>query len=91
VIVTHSSPLAALMQWKDEHSWNQSTPSFVNSQMIKIIQADCNHKIKYWIYGHTHHRQTVDMADITFINNCRGYPQEIEEKWFLQQIEVGNT
>jgi DNA repair exonuclease SbcCD nuclease subunit len=89
IVVTHTSPLAALMQWKDNEAWDRGTPSFVNSEMIKVLQADVNHKIKYWIYGHTHQRQTIDLTGIKFINKCRGYPYEIKEEWLLQRIEIG--
>jgi predicted phosphodiesterase len=89
VMVTHMSPRADIMVWKaGDHIWNALTPSYVNTQLRQVVGADDNRKIKFWVYGHTHYRQMLEVDYITYVNNARGYPNE-NPPFSLSQIEVG--
>jgi len=89
VVTTHMSPRADLMEWKDgDNIWNGLTPSYVNTALQNVIDANTEGKITHWIYGHTHARQMVDREGIIYINNARGYPTE-NPPFTLTQIEVG--
>lgn len=87
VMVTHTSPRHELME-RRTREWNIQTPSYVNSLMDGVLQSDVRHKIRYWIYGHTHVRNMRVIDDITYINNSRGYAHEERSAWWLPQIEI---
>ena len=89
VPVTHMSPRADLMEWKEGNLiWNSLTPSYVNTSLKAVLDADTEKKITHWIYGHTHFRKITDIDGITYVNNARGYPRE-NPPFSLTQIEVG--
>lgn len=88
VVTTHMSPRADLMEWKpNDRIWNALTPSYVNTALQQVLDADDNNKIRVWIYGHTHQRQMTDLDGILYANNARGYPRE-NTPFTLTQIEV---
>ena len=88
VVTTHMSPRADLMEWKDgDNIWNGLTPSYVNTALKQVLDADVNNKIRLWVYGHTHMRQMVELDGIVYANNARGYPRE-NPPFTLTQIEV---
>jgi DNA repair exonuclease SbcCD nuclease subunit len=88
VVTTHMSPKADLMEWKHHDPvWNLLTPSYVNTQMSEVLDADTKGKIGHWIYGHTHRRQIKNIGNVQYINNARGYPRE-NPPFSLIQIEV---
>jgi UDP-2,3-diacylglucosamine pyrophosphatase LpxH len=90
VMVTHMSPRADLMEWKDNNPvWNALTPSYVNTCLDQVIKADTNKKIKGWIYGHTHQRQMVEKDGVVYANNARGYPRE-NPPFTLTQLEISS-
>lgn len=77
VVVTHMSPRSDLMQWKEgDVFWNALTPSYVNTKLLQVLEADTGKKIRHWIYGHTHEQKTTTIDDIVYTNNARGYPRE---------------
>jgi predicted phosphodiesterase len=87
ILVTHSSPRADNDSWRGEFAWDVITPSFVNSQMNQVLNLDSSAKISHWIYGHTHTRNDRVIEGVRYVNNCRGYPNELSP-WSLVQIEV---
>lgn len=88
VVTTHMSPRADIMEWKaGDNIWNALTPSYVNTALSQVLDADMNKKIRYWVYGHTHLRQMRDIDGIVYANNARGYPRE-NPPFTLTQIEV---
>lgn len=88
VVVTHTSPDARLMYWHPtDDGWNKLTPSYMNSSMSMVRDADVNEKIRYWIYGHTHERKMVQIGHIIYANNAMGYPRE-NGPWFLPQLDL---
>jgi UDP-2,3-diacylglucosamine pyrophosphatase LpxH len=88
VVTTHMSPRADLMEWKvGDIVWNTLTPSYVNTALDQVIQADSKNKIKLWIYGHTHHRQMREIEGVIYANNARGYPRE-NPPFTLTQIDI---
>ena len=89
VVVTHMSPKAELMEWKDGNSyWNEGTPSYVNTYLERVLEADSNKKITHWVYGHTHRRDIREIDGVKFVNNARGFPKE-NPPFSLTQIETG--
>lgn len=89
LVVTHMSPRADLMEWKEGNVvWNTLTPSYVNTSLAHVREADSKNKITHWVYGHTHFRKTIELDGITYVNNARGYPRE-NDPFSLKQIEVG--
>lgn len=90
VVTTHTSPNVDLMEWKENDVfWNHLTPSYVNTGMKSVITSDTKKKIRYWIYGHTHQRKTMEISGITYVNNARGYPRE-NPTFSLAQIEINS-
>ena len=88
VVATHMSPRADIMEWKPGNVvWNTLTPSYVNTAMSQVLDADVNKKIGLWIYGHTHTRKMVEIDGIVYANNARGYPRE-NPPFTLTQFEV---
>lgn len=88
VIATHMSPRADIMEWKNNDTiWNALTPSYVNTALSQVLEADTQNKIRYWIYGHTHSRQMREINGVIYANNARGYPRE-NPPFSLTQIEV---
>ncbi len=89
VCVTHTSPRHELMHWHPTNdAWNKLTPSYMNSKMSSVLEADTGKKIKAWIYGHTHDRKMVDIDGVTYANNAQGYPRETSTPWSLPQLEI---
>lgn len=89
VVVTHSSPRADIMLWIDGNDdWNNLTPSYVNSGMSRVVEADVKSKIRHWVYGHTHYRQVLDLDGIRYSNGARGLPRETGP-WIMGQQKVG--
>jgi UDP-2,3-diacylglucosamine pyrophosphatase LpxH len=87
VVTTHMSPRADLMEWKTNLTWNQLTPSYVNTALKQVLDADAKRKISTWIYGHTHYRKMSVIDGITYINNARGYPRE-NPSFEVIQVEI---
>ena len=88
VVSTHMSPRGDIMEWKPGNVvWNALTPSYVNTALKQVLDADVNNKIRYWIYGHTHTRKMTEIDGVVYANNARGYPRE-NPPFTLTQIEV---
>lgn len=88
ILTTHMSPRSDIMLWKDHDPiWNGLTPSYVNTHLKMVLDQDINHKIRYWIYGHTHDRKMTHIDGVTYVNNARGYPKE-NPPFTLTQITV---
>lgn len=89
VMVTHSAPLAECLIWYDDRpSWNLGSPSYVNTELAQVFEADTNKKIRLWAYGHTHTRRTWQYNGIMMVNNCYGYPKENTGGWSMSNFEV---
>jgi len=87
LVVTHTSPRADIMEWRDNDDvWNYLTPSYVNTAMDQVLPISGG-KIRHWIYGHTHHRQTLTKDGVDYRNNARGYPNE-NAPFRLEQLEL---
>lgn len=88
VVVTHTSPREELNPWLEGNDgWNTLTPSYINTGMDRVLAVDTQKKIRHWIYGHTHERQTLDIGGVVYSNNARGYPRE-NEPWTMAQHVV---
>lgn len=84
VVVTHHVPHRRLL-WQKPHDrvWTMLHGSFANTRMESIVDP----KIRYWIYGHTHQRNMVDIGDTTYVCNARGYHGE-NKNWEPVVLEV---
>jgi Icc-related predicted phosphoesterase len=71
VIITHHAPVV-IPHRKFAH--DHITYGFCNTGLDQQIH-DSN--VKYWIYGHTHDSQTVDLNGTTIISNQHGYGGEL--------------
>jgi hypothetical protein len=72
VIITHTIPQRSLCL-PDTHEWGYLNGSYVNTMAKNIIDVDINHKIKLWVYGHTHFCNDQYIDGIRYVNNARGY------------------
>lgn len=63
VVVTHHAPL---LQAAYDGLWHCYASDLSNL----ILDNPC---IKYWVYGHTHTRDTYHVGDTKVVSNCRGY------------------
>ncbi len=89
VMVTHSAPTVECLRWSDDNpSWNHGSPSYVNTGLSQVFDANTSGKIKLWVYGHTHTRRTFTYRGVTLVNNCYGYPGEFADGWTMQVFEV---
>lgn len=78
VVVTHSVPIESALIYNNDKVWNMLNGAFANISMKNVINADVKHKIKSWVFGHTHLKWDFEENGIRFICNPRGYPHE---KW----------
>ena len=94
VVITHTIPHPNLAV-PDTHAWGYLNGSYINMLMKKVVEADVNHKISNWLFGHTHmHQDWVDPeSGIRYTNNARGYHHENLPDPFtgLMQIEIGRV
>lgn len=84
VVVTHHLPHRKLT-WQRPHNrvWTMLHGSFVNTRMESIVDD----RISYWIYGHTHQRNMVDIGGTTYVCNAKGYRSE-NDNWEPILLEV---
>ena len=79
IVMTHSVPVeGGLIYQENDKIWNMLNGAFANISMKNVINADTKHKIKSWVFGHTHLKWDFEENGIRFICNPRGYPKE---KW----------
>lgn len=67
VVITHHMPIM-ITNPKFEH--NDFSYAFGNTGLEEQI---LNSKIKYWLYGHTHHSTSMDMNGTLVVSNQHGY------------------
>jgi len=93
VIITHTAPHKKLLPYKGDYSWDCLTSAYGNSMMENIIKIDKKHKIKVWVYGHSHSKLDKTINNIRYVNNARGYESEkhILGKWSFVQIKSDGT
>lgn len=84
VVITHHLPHRRL-SWQRPHDriWTMLHGSFVNTRM-EFIQDP---RIRYWIYGHTHQRNMLDINGMTYVCNAKGYRGE-NDNWSPIMLEV---
>lgn len=88
IIMTHMIPSKDFVELRNDPSWDNATPSYVNSFMVdEVSEQNTNNKIKLWVYGHTHDRANFVYKDIQFINNARGYGFETYS-WNIESIKI---
>lgn len=69
VVVTHHAPLLQLLpSWPDTSGLDAA---YANDWTEFLGQ-----RIDLWVFGHTHHAVDVEIGDVRFVSNPRGYPEE---------------
>lgn len=91
VVVTHHAPT---LQCSDrEHSHPTLDYAYMSDLSEFILDRP---SIKYWIYGHTHSRKSMQIGETVVMSNCRGYARyekmsaTFEPKFFTVEGEVEN-
>lgn len=82
IVISHHSPshLTTNERFKDKHHMNGCYASDLHRFMEKV---------SYWIHGHQHFANIVDVANCKVISNTRGYPYELAKREFnLKYIEI---
>jgi predicted phosphodiesterase len=75
IVVTHTVPHVKGVV-PPTHPYANGNGSFYNSQMHKVWEADKNHLISTWCFGHTHFAHDFSDHGIRFICNPRGRWEE---------------
>lgn len=75
IIITHHMPSNSLIDIKYKSQQMLPYNQWFYSNMDDFIETN-GHKIKYWIYGHTHTPSNVIINEIPFLCNPIGYPNE---------------
>lgn len=71
VVMTHTAPS---VQGFDQHGITPLSPAYVNTGMEHVLKLQ-GHKIKAWIFGHTHERIDVrhEPSGVRLLSHPRGY------------------
>lgn len=79
IVVTHTVPhIKGVVP--PGHHWYATNGSYHNTYMERVWFGQ--HKIKTWVFGHTHNFHDFDDCGIRFITNPRGYMNEKRDKAF---------
>ena len=87
IVITHHVPSYSLIDEKYKTEKMQPYNQWFYSDMDTLIKNK-GHKIKCWIYGHTHTPSNVKINEIPFICNPIGYPNENENVNFHTSIII---
>lgn len=88
VVATHTAPLKECLEFTSNPQYNAGSPSYSNTLFREHLDNPPS-KLKLWTYGHTHNRKMFDHNGVTIVNNCFGYPKEIQgHVWFMADFEV---
>lgn len=73
VVVTHTVPDANLIKHDIDLDGTYRFNCMGNSQITQALDADTEHKVSHWCFGH-YHGGDVDRTinGVRYINNCRG-------------------
>jgi predicted phosphohydrolase len=74
LVITHFPPTqknSSHPKWKNEP---QIVKDYVASNIVNDLPK--NHKIKRWIFGHTHFSTSIELDNIRLLSNQMGYPDE---------------
>lgn len=72
VIVTHTVPIASLIQHDIQLSGTAQFNHMGNRLMNLVRVNDTEHKIHTWCFGHYHGSVDQQLNGVRFVNNCRG-------------------
>lgn len=72
LVVTHHVPSLSLVD--PIYANSPCNGSFASEQLKTIQEKD----IAVWVYGHSHGRLDIEVADTRIIQNCFGYPGELK-------------
>lgn len=78
LIFTHHVPLSRCSS--DEHNRSLLKNAFSND--LDNMVAENSSKIRYWIFGHSHHSISLDAGNTSFKSNQLGYVGENEHSGF---------
>lgn len=83
VIISHHVPHRNFVKVTTDPTWNLLNGSFLNSELETCVDPS----VKVWCYGHTHFRNDVDLQNVRYVNNARGYSNE-NPHWTPVEIDV---
>ena len=72
VIATHTVPVPQLIAHDIDLADSFKFNLMGNRHMLSALEADTEHKIHTWCFGHYHGKVDQTRAGIRFVNNCRG-------------------
>ena len=87
IIITHHMPSKSLIDNKYNKPEMAPYHQWFYSNMDSLITSN-QHKIKCWIYGHTHSPSNKTIHNIPFICNPIGYPNENKTVDFNTMITI---
>jgi predicted phosphohydrolase len=87
VVITHHMPSDSLIHEKYTTKAMKPYNQWFACNMEELVKIN-KHKIKCWIYGHTHTPSYVMLHEIPFICNPVGYPNENENINFEASITI---
>jgi predicted phosphodiesterase len=87
IVITHHVPSYSLIDEKYKTEQMQPYNQWFYSDMDTLIKNK-GHKIKCWIYGHTHTPSNLKINEIPFLCNPIGYPNENENVNFNTSIII---
>jgi hypothetical protein len=72
-VFSHVAPLINSRLIDPRYAESASTAFYLSDSYHLLAQCD---SLQHWQYGHTHHRISVQLGDVTFHNASVGYPGE---------------
>lgn len=89
IIISHHMPSEKLINIKYRTEQMMPYSQYFYSNMDNLIEIN-KHKIKCWIYGHTHTPSNIIINDIPFLCNPIGYPNENSKNDFNKKVDILN-
>jgi predicted phosphodiesterase len=74
VVVTHTVPLPTLIEHDPELVDTARFNVMGNRYMQQVLNADTEHKIHTWCFGHYHSAVDQIHNNVRYVNNCMGRP-----------------
>jgi predicted phosphohydrolase len=87
IVITHHVPSDSLIDIKYKTQQMMQYNQWFFCNMDKLIETE-GHKIKCWIYGHTHTPSNIIINGIPFLCNPIGYPNENKNLNFQSTITL---
>jgi len=92
VVVTHTVPLPALIAHDPVISGTERFNTMGNRYMQQVLNADTEHKIHTWCFGHYHNNVDQLINGVRYVNNCYGRPNTAYSKsvYYPTRVVIGS-